>query len=114
MSYARLEELGGIQWPCPARTASSRRTCTAGSWADDPAERGKPAAFSVVLHELPVDELNDDFPIRLTTGRRLDSYNTGVQSRPHRVAAAHAARPSTSRPKTPARSAVAKPDSRSG
>ncbi|MYF26258.1 MAG: formate dehydrogenase, partial [Acidimicrobiia bacterium] len=28
----------------------------------------------------PVDELSEDFPIRLTTGRRLDSYNTGVQS----------------------------------
>jgi anaerobic selenocysteine-containing dehydrogenase len=28
----------------------------------------------------PIDELDDDFPIRLTTGRRLDSYNTGVQS----------------------------------
>jgi formate dehydrogenase major subunit len=24
--------------------------------------------------------LSDDYPIRLTTGRRLDSYNTGVQS----------------------------------
>jgi formate dehydrogenase major subunit len=28
----------------------------------------------------PVDELDADFPLRLTTGRRLDSYNTGVQS----------------------------------
>ena len=28
----------------------------------------------------PIDELDDEFPIRLTTGRRLDSYNTGVQS----------------------------------
>ena len=27
-----------------------------------------------------MDELSDEFPIRLTTGRRLDSYNTGVQS----------------------------------
>jgi formate dehydrogenase major subunit len=27
-----------------------------------------------------VDELNDEYPIRLTTGRRLDSYNTGVQT----------------------------------
>jgi formate dehydrogenase major subunit len=27
-----------------------------------------------------VDVLDDEFPIRLTTGRRLDSYNTGVQS----------------------------------
>jgi formate dehydrogenase major subunit len=27
-----------------------------------------------------VDALDPQFPIRLTTGRRLDSYNTGVQS----------------------------------
>jgi formate dehydrogenase major subunit len=38
------------------------------------------APFSVVLYEPPVDELDDDYPFRLTTGRRLDSYNTGVQS----------------------------------
>ncbi|HET9085278.1 MAG TPA: molybdopterin dinucleotide binding domain-containing protein, partial [Candidatus Limnocylindrales bacterium] len=31
-------------------------------------------------HDPPVDELSDEFPIRLTTGRRLDSYNTGVQT----------------------------------
>ncbi len=28
----------------------------------------------------PVDELTEEFPTRLTTGRRLDSYNTGVQT----------------------------------
>jgi formate dehydrogenase major subunit len=28
----------------------------------------------------PVDELSAEYPVRLTTGRRLDSYNTGVQS----------------------------------
>src|SRR5258706_14516792 len=28
----------------------------------------------------PVDKLSDEFPIRLTTGRRLDSFNTGVQT----------------------------------
>ncbi len=27
-----------------------------------------------------MDKLDRDFPLRLTTGRRLDSYNTGVQS----------------------------------
>jgi formate dehydrogenase major subunit len=26
----------------------------------------------------PLDTLTDEYPIRLTTGRRLDSYNTGV------------------------------------
>jgi formate dehydrogenase major subunit len=33
-----------------------------------------------VEQEDPLDELSGEFPIRLTTGRRLDSYNTGVQS----------------------------------
>ena len=52
-----------------------------------------------VDHDPPVDRLDDDFPIRLTTGRRLDSYNTGVQtgSSGRRCGAA---RPSTSRPRT--------------
>jgi formate dehydrogenase major subunit len=36
--------------------------------------------FSPVDHDPPVDKLDADFPIRLTTGRRLDSYNTGVQT----------------------------------
>ena len=27
-----------------------------------------------------MDKLSDSFPLRLTTGRRLDSFNTGVQS----------------------------------
>jgi formate dehydrogenase major subunit len=39
-----------------------------------------PAPFSVVVDDPPVDLVDDDFPLRLTTGRRLDSYNTGVQS----------------------------------
>ncbi len=36
--------------------------------------------MSAVEFEPPVDELTDEFPIRLTTGRRLDSFNTGVQT----------------------------------
>ncbi len=38
------------------------------------------APFHAVEHSPPVDELSDEFPIRLTTGRRLDSFNTGVQT----------------------------------
>jgi predicted molibdopterin-dependent oxidoreductase YjgC len=81
MSYERLEELGGIQWPCPHDDRLEPSFLHGRLWADDPEERGHPAPFSVVEWEPPVDELTPDFPIRLTTGRRLDSYNTGVQSR---------------------------------
>jgi formate dehydrogenase major subunit len=34
----------------------------------------------VVVDDPPVDVLDESYPLRLTTGRRLDSYNTGVQS----------------------------------
>lgn len=40
----------------------------------------EPAPFMPTEWVPPVDELSDEFPVRLTTGRRLDSYNTGVQS----------------------------------
>ena len=41
---------------------------------------GNRVPFVPVEHDPPVDKLDADFPIRLTTGRRLDSYNTGVQT----------------------------------
>ena len=78
MSYGRLEELGGIQWPCPTRTIPGSPFLHGRLW-EEPVE-GPRAPFSVTRVEPPVDELDDEFPIRLTTGRRLDSYNTGVQS----------------------------------
>jgi predicted molibdopterin-dependent oxidoreductase YjgC len=78
MSYRRLEELGGIQWPCESEDDPGALFLHGRLW-EEPV-RGPRAPFMVVEHELPVDELDDDFPIRLTTGRRLDSYNTGVQS----------------------------------
>ena len=80
MSWQRLEELGGIQWPCPDEDSLEPSFLHGRLWADDPAERGRPAPFSVVVHDPPVDSLSEDYPLRLTTGRRLDSYNTGVQS----------------------------------
>jgi formate dehydrogenase major subunit len=41
---------------------------------------GPRAAFQPVVHSPPVDVLDEQFPIRLTTGRRLSEYNTGVQT----------------------------------
>ena len=41
---------------------------------------GNRVPFVPVDHDPPVDKLTSEYPIRLTTGRRLDSYNTGVQT----------------------------------
>ena len=80
MSYARLEAMGGIQWPCPDEDHPGTQFLHARLWTEDTAEQGAKAPFSVVIDDPPVDLLDDDFPLRLTTGRRLDSYNTGVQT----------------------------------
>jgi formate dehydrogenase major subunit len=78
MSYRRLEELGGIQWPCYDETHPGELFLHSRLW-EDPVP-GNRAPFVPVDHDPPVDRLTDEYPIRLTTGRRLDSYNTGVQS----------------------------------
>jgi len=80
MTYRRLEELGGIQWPCPDEQHPGELFLHARLWEEDPAKRGAPAPFTAVEQDPPLDELSPVFPIRLTTGRRLDSFNTGVQS----------------------------------
>jgi formate dehydrogenase major subunit len=78
MSYDRLEKLGGIQWPCVDENDPGAQFLHGRLW-EEPAQ-GPLAPFSAVEHDPPVDKLTEEFPIRLTTGRRLDSYNTGVQS----------------------------------
>ncbi len=80
MRYDRLEAMGGIQWPCPTEDHPGTQFLHARLWEEDPAERGAAAPFSPVEFEPPLDELSDEFPVRLTTGRRLDSFNTGVQT----------------------------------
>jgi predicted molibdopterin-dependent oxidoreductase YjgC len=80
MTYERLEAMNGIQWPCLDEDDPGSTFLHARLWEEDPQKRGSAAPFSVVPFEPPVDELSEEFPIRLTTGRRLDSFNTGVQS----------------------------------
>jgi formate dehydrogenase major subunit len=80
MTYERLEALGGIQWPCWDEDDPGTPFLHARLWEEDRRKRGPKAPFSVTPFEPPVDALTEEFPLRLTTGRRLDSYNTGVQS----------------------------------
>jgi predicted molibdopterin-dependent oxidoreductase YjgC len=82
MSYARLEALGGIQWPCYDESHPGELYLHGRLW--EKPLRGPRAPFSVVEFEPPVDRLDERYPIRLTTGRRLDSFNTGVQTSGYR------------------------------
>jgi formate dehydrogenase major subunit len=78
MSYARLEALHGLQWPCPDEAHPGTPFLHARLWADPLV--GPRAPFIPTEQVAPVDTLDRDFPLRLTTGRRLESFNTGVQS----------------------------------
>ena len=79
MSYARLEELGGIQWPCYDENHPGELFLHSRLWEDPvPGTAGAVQRRSSTTRRSTGS--TEEFPIRLTTGRRLDSYNTGVQS----------------------------------
>jgi len=78
MTYARLEQMHGLQWPCPDESHPGSLFLHGRLWEEP--RQGPPAPFSVVEHEPPIEMPDAEYPFLLTTGRRLDSYNTGVQT----------------------------------
>jgi len=78
MSYTRLDGPEGLQWPCYDEQHPGEQFLHSRLWSRPVI--GPRAPFSCVEHVPPIDALNKEFPLRLTTGRRLDSYNTGVQT----------------------------------
>jgi formate dehydrogenase major subunit len=78
MSYARLEAEQGLQWPCYDESHPGEMYLHGRLWQRPVV--GPRAPFACADHSPPVDELTAEFPLRLTTGRHLDSYNTGVQT----------------------------------
>lgn len=78
MSYERLERLGGLQWPCYDEDHPGELFLHSRLWARPVV--GPRAVFQLVEHEPPVERPDRDYPFQLTTGRRLEDYNTGVQT----------------------------------
>ena len=78
MSYDRLEREGGLHWPCFHESHPGELFLHSRLWHDPIV--GPAAPFSVVEHDPPVERPDAEYPFTLTTGRRLDSYNTGVQT----------------------------------
>ena len=78
MSYARLEQHRGLRWPCYDETHPGEAFLHGRLW--ERPLKGSRAPFHAIAHQEPADALTDEFPLRLTTGRRLAEYNTGVQT----------------------------------
>jgi formate dehydrogenase major subunit len=78
MTYARLEAEKGLQWPCYDENHPGELYLHSRLW--ERPVRGPRVSFVPVQHDPPVEQLSPEFPLRLTTGRRLEEYNTGVQT----------------------------------
>jgi len=83
VSYAKLDELGSIQWPC--NDASPEGTPT---MHEDTFVRGK-GNFVVTEYVATEEKVTQRFPLLLTTGRILSQYNVGAQTRRTANAAWH-------------------------
>ena len=77
VTYERIEETGGIFWPCPDEDhPGTPRLFEDHFYYPD----GK-ARFTAVEWAPPAEEVGDEFPIRLTTGRTVAHYLSGNQTR---------------------------------
>jgi formate dehydrogenase major subunit len=75
VSFARLDELGSIQWPCNAAHPDGTPTMHVDEFV-----RGK-GKFLVTDYVPTTEKVNAKYPLILTTGRILSQYNVGAQTR---------------------------------
>ena len=91
ITYQNIEAQNGVFWPCPAGRegdasspegrAAEGRAGTPRIFTDGfPTANGR-AKFHAIRHRTPAEPVDDDFPLRLTTGRVLAQYQSGVQTR---------------------------------
>ncbi|MGM9491191.1 formate dehydrogenase subunit alpha [Ideonella sp. YS5] len=76
VSYAKLDKLGSVQWPCNEETAEDG---TAIMHVDE-FVRGK-GRFVITQYVASPEKVTRKFPLVLTTGRILSQYNVGAQTR---------------------------------
>ncbi|GIL41348.1 formate dehydrogenase subunit alpha [Roseiterribacter gracilis] len=75
VSYAKLEEMGSVQWPCNEKAPDGMPVMHIGGFANG-------AGKFVVTEYVATDEKTGPrFPLLLTTGRTLSQYNVGAQTR---------------------------------
>jgi formate dehydrogenase major subunit len=75
VSFARLEELGSIQWPCNEAVPVGTPVMHSSGFV-----RGR-GRFMITAYVPTEERTGPRFPLLLTTGRILSQYNVGVQTR---------------------------------
>ena len=75
VSYARLDAMGSIQWPCNDETPDGTPIMHVDHFV-----RGK-GRFMITRYIPTEERTNREYPLLLTTGRILSQYNVGAQTR---------------------------------
>jgi assimilatory nitrate reductase catalytic subunit len=95
ITWEKVERQGGVFWPCPSHSPDGKpidhpgtpRLFEPGSW--NPIARGNgpfyfpdgKARFIVAPHSLPIEDVDADYPLILTTGRVVSQFLSGTQTR---------------------------------
>lgn len=96
VTWERVEENYGVFWPCPHETPEgvpepgpqgTPRLFEPGSW--NPVAQGEgpfyfpdgKARFNVATYTPPAEDVDDEYPIILTTGRVVSQFLSGTQTR---------------------------------
>jgi assimilatory nitrate reductase catalytic subunit len=77
ISWQRIESEGGVFWPCPSTDHPGTPRLFAGGF---PTLGGR-ARFIAVDHRPVAEDVDQDYPVYLTTGRVLAQYQSGAQTR---------------------------------
>ena len=75
VSFAKLDELGSVQWPCNEKAPEGTPIMHIGGFV-----RGK-GKFVITEYVATDERTGPRFPLLLTTGRILSQYNVGAQTR---------------------------------
>ncbi len=88
ITYEKIEAQDGVFWPCPADDhPGTPRLFEPGSW--NPVAQGKgpfyftdgKARFNVAAYTPPTEDVDEEYPLMLTTGRVVSQFLSGEQTR---------------------------------
>lgn len=88
ITYEKIEQQFGVFWPCPSEDhPGTPRLFEPGSWNVIAKGAGPfyfpdgKARFNVAAYSPPTEEVDEEYPIILTTGRVVSQYLSGTQTR---------------------------------
>jgi assimilatory nitrate reductase catalytic subunit len=88
ITYERIEQEHGVFWPCPGEDhPGTPRLFEEGSWNPVAAGKGRfyfpdgRARFQVAPYTPPAEDVDEEFPVILTSGRVVSQFLSGTQTR---------------------------------